>query len=452
MTLRSTTPAQPASRPASDENARPYIVAGLLTVVVLFGGLIAWSVTARIDGAVIAPGTVVVESNRKAVQHLEGGVIGEIFVREGDRVAAGQVLIRLDSTIEQANLTVVADQINELQARQARLRAEIDGASAIDYGEELLTQSETPKMRAILDGQTELFEARRATRAGQRSIFDQRIANFRDQIKGLKEQRAARSRQIGLIRDELKGVEKLNKKGLAPITRVLELKRQLTRIEAERAEHTTDIARATNSIGEVKLQMIQVDRDLRETASTELRDIQARVQGLIERRVGAQARLARIEITAPQAGTVLALKAHTVGGVVQAGETIMEIVPGDDRLVLQAQVLPQDVNKVQAGQKSRIRLSAFDPQVTPEVFGTLINVSADKLEDRGRSQSYFVARIAIDEAELAKLGDVELVPGMPAEIFIQTGERVAISYLLKPLLANFERAFKDGRSKLQEIL
>ena len=440
------------ARPERDENARPYIITGLFTVVVLIGGLIAWSTTARIDGAVIAPGTVVVDSNRKAVQHLEGGVIGEILVREGDEVEAGQVLIRLDKTIEQSNLAVIVDQVHELKARQARLRAEIDGSESITFDADLTALSETTKMNAILNGQTELFEARRATREGQRSILEQRIANFRDQIKGLKEQHAARSRQIDLVRDELKGVEKLNKKGLAPLTRVLELKRQLTQIEAQRAEHTTDIARATNSIGEVKLQMIQVDRDLRETASTELRDIQARIQGLAERRVGAEARLARIEITAPQAGTVLALKAHTVGGVVQAGETIMEIVPGDDKLVLQAQVLPQDVNKVQAGQKSRIRLTAFDPQVTPEVFGTLLNVSADKLEDRQRSASYYVARIAIDEAELAKLGDVELVPGMPAEIFIQTGERVAISYLLKPLLGNFERAFKDGRSKLEEIL
>ena len=448
MTQRNTDTA----RPAPDENARPYIITGLFTVVVLIGGLIAWSTTARIDGAVIAPGTVVVESNRKAVQHLEGGVIGEILVREGDEVEAGQVLIRLDKTIEQSNLTVIVDQVHELKARQARLRAEIDGSDSIAFDADLMALAETSKMNAILNGQTELFEARRATREGQRSILEQRIANFQDQIKGLKEQHAARSRQIQLVRDELKGVEKLNKKGLAPLTRVLELKRQLTQIEAQRAEHTTDIARATNSIGEVKLQLIQVDRDLRETASTELRDIQARKQGLVERQVGAEARLARIEITAPQAGTVLALKAHTVGGVVQAGETIMEIVPGDDKLVLQAQVLPQDVNKVQAGQKSRIRLSAFDQQVTPEVFGTLINISADKLEDRRRSASYYVARIAIDEVELAKLGDVELVPGMPAEIFIQTGERVAISYLLKPLLGNFERAFKDGRSKLEEIL
>ena len=440
------------ARPEGDENARPYIFAGLFTVVVLIGGLIAWSTTARIDGAVIAPGTVVVESNRKAVQHLEGGVIGEILVREGDQVEAGQVLIRLDKTIEQSNLAVIVDQMNELKARQARLRAEIDGSDEIAFDADLAALAETPKVRAVMNGQKELFEARRSTREGQRGILEQRIANFRDQIKGLKEQHAARSRQIDLVRDELKGVESLNKKGLAPITRVLELKRQLTQIEAQRAEHTTDIARSTNSIGEVKLQMIQVDRDLRETANTELRDIQARIQGLVERRVGAEARLARVEITAPQAGTVLALKAHTVGGVVQAGETIMEIVPGDDRLVLQAQVLPQDVNKVQAGQKSRIRLTAFDQQVTPEVFGTLLNVSADKLEDRRGAASYYVARIAIDDAELAKLQDVALVPGMPAEIFIQTGERVAISYILKPLLGNFERAFKDGRSKLQQIL
>lgn len=444
MTLRHTPLPERRSRPNTDEDAKPYVVAALFVVIFLVGGLLAWSAMAKIDGAVIAQGTVVVESNRKAVQHLEGGVVGATFVREGDTVEAGQVLIRLDDTIERAEVAVLVDQLHELMARQARLRAEIDGAETVEFAADLLALGGDAKVRDILEGQKELFQARRATRAGQRRIFVQRIANFRDQIEGLKAQSAARSRQMKLIRQELAGVEKLHEKGHAPLTRVLELKRQLSRIEAQRAEHATDIARATNSIGEVGLQQVQVEQDFRESVTAELRNVQARIQGLIERRVAAEARLARIEITAPQSGTVLALKAHTVGGVIQPGEPIMEIVPGDDALVLQAQVLPKDVDKVRTGQRSRIRLSAFDQQVTPEIFGTLESVSADRLEDPRQGTSYFVARIRIDEAELAKLGHLELVPGMPAEIFIQTGERLAISYLLKPLLDNFTRAFKDG--------
>ncbi len=443
MTVQQALPPGQRPRPAADENAKPFILAGLVVVIGLFGGLLAWSATATIDGAVVAPGTVVVDSNRKAVQHLDGGIIGAILVREDDSVEAGQVLLRLDDTIERAELAIVVDQLHELMARQARLRAEVDGSETVAFDAALLALGGEAKVRGILDGQLELFRAGRAAREGRRRILEQRIANFRDQIAGLKAQRAARSRQMKLIRQELAGVERLHEKGHAPLTRVLELKRQLSRIEAQSAEHSTDIARATNSIGEVGLQKIQIDQDFREEVTEQLRDVQARIQGLVERRVAAEARLARIEVRAPQSGRVLALKAHTVGGVIRAGETVMEIVPDDDALVLQAQVLPQDVDKLRSGQSSRIRLSAFDQQTTPEVLGTLESLSADQLEDP-RGGTYFVARIRIDDAELARLGDLELVPGMPAEVFIRTGERLAISYLLKPLLESFARAFKDG--------
>ena len=443
MSTYSQMPQNRTLRSAGDEDASRFIVAGLLVVLVLFGGLVGWSIAAKIDGAVIAPGTIIVESNRKSVQHLDGGVIRAIFVQEGDVVSAGDVLVRLDDTIERADLAIVTDQLHELMARRARLRAEIDGTDEIAFDAELLAlDADGPT--GILEGQRELFAAGRAAREGQQRIFEQRIANFRDQIDGLTEQSAARSSQIELARQELAGVERLHRNGHAPLTRVLELKRLINQIEASRAEHATDIARATNAIGEVGLQQIQVRQDFRERVTEELRDVQARIQGLIERRVAAELRLARAEITAPQSGTILALSTHTVGGVIQPGETIMQIVPGDDDLVLRAQVQPQDVDKVRAGQSSRIRLSAFDQQSTPEIFGTLESVSADQVEDPRLREPVFVARIRIDDAELDRLGDLQLVPGMPAEVFIQTGERLAISYLLKPVLETFARAFKDG--------
>lgn len=444
MSTYSEMPQSRTLRCARDEDARRFILAGLFVVYVMLGGLLAWSVTARIDGAVIAPGTVAVESNRKSVQHLDGGVIGEILVREGDRVAAGQVLLRLDDTLERADLAIVTDQLHELMARRARLRAEIDGSEAIAFDAELVAGETDATIHGILDGQRELFAAGRAARDGQQRIFSQRIASFRDQIAGLTEQSEARTRQIDLARQELAGIERLHANGHAPLTRVLELKRLIGQIEARRAEHATDIARASNAIGEIGLQRIQVEQDFRERITEELRDVQARIQGLTERRVAAGLRLDRIAITAPQSGTVLALRAHTVGGVVQPGETLMEIVPADDALILQAQVLPQDVDKVQAGQSSRIRLSAFDQQTTPEILGVLESVSADQLEDPRGGAPYFVARIRIDESELDRLDGLVLVPGMPAEVFIQTGERLAISYLLKPLVETLARAFKDG--------
>ena len=433
----------PSAAPSRKDNSGRYILGGLALVVLLFGGLIGWSVTARIDGAVIAPGTVVVDSNRKTVAHLDGGIVGDILVREGERVAAGQRLIRLDDTLERAGLAIIVDQLHTLTARRDRLKAELAEADNIDF-DDGLRAAESLKVREILDGQTALFDARRAARDGERQILTQRIAGLRRQIEGLKAQRAARGRQIELIRRELAGVKTLHEKGYSPLTRVLELEREAARIEAQRAEHGTEIARAANAIGEVELQIAQAAQDMREAVTAELRDVQTRILNLTERRVTAETRLARIAITAPQAGVVLGLTAHTVGGVIQAGAPIMQIVPHDDELVLRAQVSPQDVDKLRPGLASTIRFPAFDQQTTPAIMGRLEGVSADRIDDTQRGLSYFAARIRIDEAERAKLGGLTLLPGMPAEVFIQTGERQVLSYLLKPLLDHMARALREG--------
>ena len=436
-------PAPPTATAARKDNSGRYIVGGLALVVLLLGGLIGWAVTARIDGAVIAPGTVVVDSNRKTVAHLDGGIVGEILVREGERVIAGQRLIRLDDTLERAGLAIIVDQLHALTARRDRLNAELVEAEGIDFDAALLA-AESPKVREILDGQTALFEARRAARGGERKILTQRIAGLRRQIEGLKAQRAARGRQIALIKRELAGVQTLHDKGYSPLTRVLELEREAARIEAQRAEHGTEIARASNAIGEVELQIAQAAQDMREAVTAELRDAEARILNLTERRVAAETRLARIDIAAPQAGVVLGMTAHTIGGVIQAGAPIMQIVPHDDELVLRAQVSPQDVDKLRPGLASTIRFPAFDQQTTPAITGRLEGVSADRIDDAQRRVSYFAARIRIDEAERAKLGGLTLLPGMPAEVFIQTGERQVLSYLLKPLLDHMARALREG--------
>ena len=427
-----------------EDNAKPYVALGLMVVLLLFGGLIAWSLTASIGGAVIAPGTVAVESNRKSVEHLEGGIVGALLVREGDRVEAGQILLRLDDTVERASLAVLDDQLVELRARSARLRAELHDERTVDFGPALRARRGEPKVRQLLEAETDLFQARKASRESRRDVLEQRVAGFQDQIAGLGRQQDARSRQIALTEQELVGVEKLHVKGHAPLTRVLELKGRLQQFAALQAEHATDIAIASNSIGETQLRMSGDNQAFLESVSTELRDVQASILNLAERHSAAQARLSRLDISAPQSGIVLGLTAHTIGGVVRPGEPVMEIVPADDALVLEARVQPTDVDKVRAGLRSKIRLSAFDQQTTPEINGTLESISADRLEDPRRGEAYFLARIRIVEDETSKLDGLELVPGMPAEVFIETGERLAISYLLKPLLDNVTRAFKDG--------
>ena len=435
---------QPRIKPDRKESARPYVALGLAVVLLLFGGLIGWSLTASIGGAVIAPGTVAVESNRKSVEHLEGGIVGALLVREGDRVEGGQLLLRLDDTVERASLAVLDDQLVELRARSARLRAELHDESTVDFGPALLARRSEPKVRQLLEAETDLFQARKASRESRREVLEQRVAGFQDQIAGLGRQQDARSRQIALTEQELVGVEKLHVKGHAPLTRVLELKGRLQQFAALQAEHATDIAIASNSIGETRLRISGDNQAFLESVSTELRDVQASILNLAERHSAAQARLSRLDISAPQSGIVLGLTAHTIGGVVRPGEPIMEIVPADDALVFEARVQPTDVDKVRAGLRSKIRLSAFDQQTTPEINGTLESISADRLEDPRRGEAYFLARIRIVEGETSKLDGLELVPGMPAEVFIETGERLAISYLLKPLLDNVTRAFKDG--------
>ena len=445
MSLQIQSPSGQAESHPADRAPAGYIFLGLAIVILLFGGLIAWSITAKISGAVIASGTVAVESKRKSVEHLDGGLVGAIFVQDGDRVEAGQVLLRLDDTIDRANSVILRGQLDELMARQARLEAELARNEIIAFPAVLLSRANRPEVADILQGQADLLAARSTARQGEHRLMEQRIANFRQQIKGFDAQNAAKGRQLSLIRKELEGVETLYKQGHAPITRLLALQRDAAEIESERAELTSGKASAANQIGEVELRMIQAEHDLREEVTAELRSIQTQIYSLTEQQVAAEERLKRIEIRAPQAGTVFASKVHTLGGVVEAGEVVMEIVPEGDDLILEAKVPVQDVDKVAAGQGSRVRLTAFDQQTTPEMTGKVETVSADSVYDDLRGTSFYLARIRLAEGELAKLEEeLELVPGMPAEIFIQTGERPAIAYFVKPLIDNFTRAFRDG--------
>jgi len=433
-----------AAAPIPPERAiRRYLFAGVATLVVLVGGVGGVAAVTELSGAVIAPGTLVVDSNVKKVQHPSGGVVGAIYVREGDRVDAGQVLVRLDETVTRANLAIVAKSLDELEARLARLEAERDGSAMIAFPEELLARRGDPAVKRILSGEQSLFDLRRVAREGQKSQLRERIAQLAEEVSGLTEQREAKRLEITLIGRELSGIRKLWKSKLVSIERITALERDSARLGGEHGQLTAAIAGARGRGSEIELQIIQIDQDLRSEVAAEIREIQGRVSELVERKVAAEDQLKRIEIKSPQDGIVHQLAVHTIGGVIQAGEPIMLIVPVTDELTVEARIAPQDIDQVTPGQAVTLRLSAFNQRTTPELKGLLTKVAADLTVDQRSGESFYTARIVLPKEEVAKLKGLTLSPGMPAEVFFPTGARTILSYLVKPLSDQIERAFRE---------
>lgn len=435
-----------ATRAASPpKSARYFSRLGYAVIASVFGGLFLWSVLAPIEGAVIASGQVVVESNRKAVQHLEGGVVGEILVREGQTVREGETLVRLDATVTRANVALIDAQLRELYARRARLVAERDGLDALPAPEGLEAVLQQEAFAAKVAGQRQLFEARRDTRITQVSLLEERVVQQNERIAGLKAQIASTSAQRRLIEDELEGVRELNAQGFAPMTRVRALERESERLNGQNGALRAGVAEAQSIISEARLEISRLGETEREDAISELRDAEVSINQLEERRIAAADALARTEIKAPQAGRVLGLSIHTIGGVIAPGRPIMEIVPDGDRLQIAARVSPRDIEKVAAGQDSMIRFTSFSVRRTPEAHGVVVTVSADSMADQITGAPYYLALIELpDEKELSKaLSGQILAPGMPAEAYIRTGRRPAISYLLRPLTDSLARSMRE---------
>jgi HlyD family type I secretion membrane fusion protein len=416
---------------------------GSMIVAAMLGGLGLWSAVTPLSGAVIAPGVVTVYSKRKTIQHLEGGIVDQILVRDGDHVDDGQLLIRLADIRARANLAVVSSRLDVLRAREARLRTERDGHRGVAFPDGLMARRGEPSVTEILASEVELFAARRTALEGEVQILEQRIAQLEQQILGLDAQQQANGAQIRLIEEELTGLRSLHEKGYVSKTRILELERRQEELRGERGQHIAEIARARTAIGEAELQIIQVQNDFREEVATHLHEVQADLLDIQERYVAAADELQRLEIRAPQSGIVVGLDVHTLGGVISPGQPILDIVPKEDELVIEAQVAPQDIDKIAIGLEATVRLSAFDLRSTPELSGTVFATSADRLIEEASREPYYLVAARIPDAELAKLQGLELVPGMPAEVFIRTGERTALSYLLKPLTDGMARAFKD---------
>lgn len=422
---------------------RQIILAGVISFA-LVPGLGGWAALTSFAGAVIAPGQLVVESEVKKVQHPTGGVIGKLLVKDGDHVRAGDVLVRLDETQTRATLDTALKALDELAARRARDEAERDGAAAVAFPRELLARrAADPGVAALLEGESRLFAARLASRDGQRAQLTERAAQLKEEVTGLTEQVAAKAREIALIGTELRGVRELYAKNLVPITRVTALERDGARLEGERGQLIASVASARGKIAETKLQILQVDTDMRTEVGKDLAEIRGKWSELVEKRVAAEDQLKRVDLRAPQNGVVHQMSVHTVGGLVTPTEPAMLIVPDADRLTVEVRVQPQDIDSVRQGQAAVLRFSAFNARTTPEIGGEVTRVSADVTTDPKTGQSYYTARIGLSGAELALLGEVRLVPGMPVEAHLQIGERTVLSYLVKPLTDQIAKAWRE---------
>jgi HlyD family secretion protein len=430
-------------KPGSRGSIRFHLIVGLVVVTLLTCGLGGWASTAQISGALIAPGSIVVDSNVKKVQHPTGGVVGEVRAHDGDRVKAGDVLVRLDDTITKASLAIVTKGLNGLLARRARLLAEQEGLDRIAFPPELMDAFADPEVQSLIGNEIKLFQVRSSGRVGQKAQLKERILQLREEIGGLEAQENAKSREIELIQKELVGVRDLFAKNLVQISRLTVLERDAARLDGDRAQFIAQKAQAKGKITEIELQIIQIDKDLSSEVSKEMREINDKIGEFVERKVTAEDQLRRVEIRAPQDGMVLQSTVHTVGGVITAGDAVMLIVPESDNLSVEAKVNPQDIDQLRIGQKTLLRLSAFNQRTTPELNGNVSRISPDTTTDQRTGQSFYTIRVSLPPAEVAKLGDVKLIPGMPVEAFVQTGERTMISYLAKPLSDQLMRAFRE---------
>ncbi len=420
-----------------------HIIVGCAVVAFLAIGLGGWASTAEISGALIAQGSLVVDSNVKKVQHPTGGVVGEVRVREGDHVKAGDILVRLDETVTHANLAIVTKGLTELYARRARLAAERDGAESVPVPKELANQVDDPDVEEALSSERKLFELRRKSRMGQKDQLQQRIKQLNEQISGLTAQQDAKAKEMSLIDQELQGVRDLWAKNLVQINRLTSLEREAARLQGERGQLIASAAEAKGKIVETELQIIQVDQELSSDVAKELRETDSKIGEYVERKVTAEDQLRRTDLRAPQDGVVFQSTVNTVGGVITAGDPVMLIVPAADNLLVEAKVDPKDIDQVQFGQPVVLRFSAFNMRTTPELNGNVVRISADTTTDQRTGQSYYLVRIAMTADQIGRLGDVKMTPGMPVEAFFQTGDRTMISYLVKPLRDQLMRSFRE---------
>lgn len=418
----------------------PQVVGGVTLAVLLVVGCGGWATTARLEGAVIAPGIVKVDQNLKEVQHRDGGIVRSIAVRQGDLVQERQVLITLDDVQTRAELLIVWSQLAEALGRKARLVAERDNLPEITFPDELKVLSGSSD---LISGETRLFSGNRQARESQKEQLALSIDQTGEEIRGMEARLTAKIEEIKLVEAERHKLTDLFAKKVIEYARVYTANRDLARILGERGEIEAGIARAKVRASEIRVQILAIDQNATTEAQRELRTIEARVAELNERKLAIEDRLSRMEIRAPVAGYVNELFVHTVGGVITSAAKIATIVPADAALKFEIKVAPADIDQVREGQNARVRLSAFNRNTTPEFKSKVTLVSAASTRDQSTGQEYYTAYVQLLDEERANLAGMRLVPGMPAEVFISTDERTAMSYLMKPLTDQMNRAFRE---------
>ncbi|MEY8879918.1 HlyD family type I secretion periplasmic adaptor subunit [Donghicola sp. XS_ASV15] len=428
-----------------DWSVRKPMIIGLIGLLILVGGFGSWAVMASISGAVIASGRIEVDRNRQVVQHLDGGIVSEILVDEGDTVAEGDVLIRLDPNELRSNLLITEGQLFELMARRGRLVAEIEEADEITFDEDLLAAAkDRPEIEDLIEGQRRLFQARRESVDREIEQLEKRTSQIREQIVGIKAQQDAARNQLELVEQELQNQTALLDRGLAQASTVLNLRRVQADLAGSLGELIAEEAQSEGRITEMDIEILKLGTTQREEAITRLRDLQYRELELAETRRSLKEKLNRLDITAPVSGIVYGLEVHTPRSVIQSAAPVLYLVPQDRPLIIAAQVSTTDIDELFVGQDVALRFSALDQRKTPELFGTVHLVSADAFEDERTRQSYYRAEIELNEGELERLpSNTQLIPGMPVEAYLKTADHSPMTYLLKPFMDYFVKAFRE---------
>lgn len=419
------------------------IIAGVAVTAAFIGGFGGWAAVAPLSSAAVAPGEVRVESHKKTVQHMEGGIIRKILVHEGDQVRQGQLLIRIDDTQAASTLGALHGQFDALRSLEARLVAERDDLAHIAFAPALAKECADPAKSTLCAGQQKIFDDRKRVLLGQVEILWRRIGQLRSEIDARRAQVASLEAQSRMTDDEIKGVEPLVAQQLMPRPRLLALQRQASSLDGNRGEQLALIAKAEQGIGETQMEISALFDKRQTEVASELRDAQEKLANLEERLRAAEDVQHRTDVVAPQSGKIVNLRYFTVGGVVKPGEPILDIVPQDDKLVVQSEIRPLDIEAVHPGLPAEVRLTAFNQRRVPAVHGVVTYLSADKLVDENTHQPYYAASVEIDPQELARLKDVKLYPGMPVEVLITTGQRTLLQYLLDPVRESFARAFRE---------